>query len=316
MRIQLKKIVLAATFELALASNATAQTYNGPVTQIDDFANGNFYAITGESWYNYTVASGNGTVSISNGGEGEVVNPAGYAELKDISLQIPTWNDWAQTAIGLDAKNNGVLYDLAQCSEGFQYTYKGNGHRFILQDKNNSTIYYSIIDIEDRTNGGSSGSNAWKLVTIKPDNTKLNDAKAIQWLVRPESDYSKSITSYLQIKDFICLGALDLTSEGITCIKNGKLWENGVCKEAPTPTHLSQTPGKWNILAHTVSNAIILQNLPKNAKIDVYNLQGKQVYSAHPGNPKILRIGVQTKGMYIVKISSGSEAKTLRIMVR
>ena len=328
MRIQFSKIVLAAALGLALASWATAQT---DVTRIDNFEVGSNTATTSESWYNYTVASGNGTISISN--EGEVVNPAGYAELKDISLRILTWgDDWAQAAIGLDAKNNGVLYDLTQCSDGFQYEYKGNGHRFILQDENNRTIYNSIIDIEDKYNGGSSGSNVWKIVTMKPDITKLNDAKAIQWVVRPESDYSKSITSYLQIKDFICLGALDLTSEGIACIKGGKLWENGVCKEAPTPIRLSQTSSKWNILAHTANNAIVLQNLPKNAKVQVYNLQGKQVYSAHSENSQILKnkdnrhlvehsavdgstslvILVQTKGMYIVKVGS----QTVRVAVR
>jgi The GLUG motif. len=51
----------------------------------------------------------------------------------------------------------------------------------------------------------------------------------------------------------------------------------------------------------TIGNAIVLENLPKNAKIKIYNLQGKRIYSAHPENPKILRILVQTKGVYIMK---------------
>jgi hypothetical protein len=49
------------------------------------------------------------------------------------------------------------------------------------------------------------------------------------------------------------------------------------------------------------SSTILLSNLPKNVKIEVYNLQGKRIYSAHPENPKILRIEVQTKGIYIIK---------------
>ncbi|MDR0517022.1 MAG: T9SS type A sorting domain-containing protein [Fibromonadaceae bacterium] len=75
-----------------------------------------------------------------------------------------------------------------------------------------------------------------------------------------------------------------------------------------TPTHLSQTT-TGNILAYATTNAITLQNLPANAKVDVYNVQGKRVYP-NRANPSIGGIGVQTidvhaKGVYIVKISRG-----------
>ncbi|GBU26239.1 hypothetical protein R83H12_02934 [Fibrobacteria bacterium R8-3-H12] len=55
-----------------------------------------------------------------------------------------------------------------------------------------------------------------------------------------------------------------------------------------------------------IGNTIVLENLPSNMKIEVYNLQGKLVYSAYPENLKILKIGVQTKGVYIVKAGSQS----------
>ena len=66
-----------------------------------------------------------------------------------------------------------------------------------------------------------------------------------------------------------------------------------------------------NIQAKATTNSIILENLPQNAKVEVYNLQGKRIYSAHPENPKILTIGVQTKGMYIVKVNNN----ILRVLV-
>ena len=66
-----------------------------------------------------------------------------------------------------------------------------------------------------------------------------------------------------------------------------------------------------NIKAKATTNAIILENLPKNSKVEVYNLQGKRIYSAYLENPKILTIEVQTKGMYIVKVSN----RVLRVMV-
>jgi len=264
-------------------------------TRIDNFESGSNIAITGEPWYQFTVANGNGTVSISNGGEGETINQAGYAELKDISLRIPTWDDWAQATIGLDTKNNGDIYSLAQCS-GFRYKYKGIYHRFILNgvkeiDENHSqeiTWSTSLPTVTD-----------WTQVIVKGISLNLSKINAIHWTVRPESDdLGLTIKGYLQIKDFECIGleALDVSKV--------------------TPIHLSQTPGKWNILAHTANNAIMLQNLPKNAKVEVYNLQGKRIYSAHSENSQILKILVQTKGMYIVKVSSGSKTEMLRIAVR
>jgi hypothetical protein len=58
-------------------------------------------------------------------------------------------------------------------------------------------------------------------------------------------------------------------------------------------------------------NAIVLSNLPKNTKVEVYDLQGKRIYSAYPVNPLILRILVQTKGMYVVKAGS----QTMRVVI-
>ena len=52
-------------------------------------------------------------------------------------------------------------------------------------------------------------------------------------------------------------------------------------------------------------NNIVLQSLPSNSKIEVYNLQGKLIYSAYHENNQILKIGVQTKGIYIVKTKYG-----------
>jgi len=54
-----------------------------------------------------------------------------------------------------------------------------------------------------------------------------------------------------------------------------------------------------------IANTIVLENLPSNSKIEVYNLQGKRIYSGYSENSKIQRILVQTKGIYIVKTSHG-----------
>jgi len=53
-----------------------------------------------------------------------------------------------------------------------------------------------------------------------------------------------------------------------------------------------------------------------NTKIEVYNLQGKLIYFGNSGNSQILKIPVQTKGMYIVQTTSGSEKKVQRLVVK
>jgi len=64
-----------------------------------------------------------------------------------------------------------------------------------------------------------------------------------------------------------------------------------------------------------IENAITLKSLQSNTTIEVYNLQGKRIYFGNSENNQIFRIPVQTKGMYIVKIKSGSETKLLRMPV-
>jgi len=90
------------------------------------------------------------------------------------------------------------------------------------------------------------------------------------------------------------------------------VWSKQFTITEPTdPIRLPQVASN-PIRIKAISNAIMLENLPSNAKVEVYNLQGKRIYSAYPENPQILRIGVQTKGMYIVKAGN----QTLRVAVK
>jgi hypothetical protein len=76
-----------------------------------------------------------------------------------------------------------------------------------------------------------------------------------------------------------------------------------------TPIFLSQTTIA-DIRAYSANNAIVLENLPKNTKVEVYNLQGKQIYSGYSENSQILKILVQTKGVYIIRARLGNSAPT------
>jgi endoglucanase len=71
-------------------------------------------------------------------------------------------------------------------------------------------------------------------------------------------------------------------------------WRNSV------PIAIPKTASS-QIKVQAISNSIVLENLPRNANVEVYNLHGKLIYSANSVNSQILKIPVQTKGLYIVK---------------
>jgi len=73
-----------------------------------------------------------------------------------------------------------------------------------------------------------------------------------------------------------------------------------------------ENPIIGRIEIQTIGDEILLSNLPQSAKIEVYSIQGKQIYSTNSENSNILRIVVQTKGMYIVKVGT----QTIRAVVR
>jgi len=146
-----------------------------------------------------------------------------YAQLKNIKIPKMDWsnpdNEWAAAAIGLDVTGNGSSYDLAKCTGGFRYSYKGNSHRFLITFKKDGK---AVDYIKDFNSAGD-----WTTVTMAPStitrdpgdelncygNTpcatteiiplNLSNIKQINWRVLPSD--STAITGFLQMKDFDCL---------------------------------------------------------------------------------------------------------------
>jgi len=77
------------------------------------------------------------------------------------------------------------------------------------------------------------------------------------------------------------------------------------------PIHPPQIASIGKIQLHATANTIVLENLPSNTKIEMYNMQGKQIYSSNSGNSQTLRIQV-AKGMYVVKAGT----QTMRAVVK
>ena len=110
------------------------------------------------------------------------------------------------------------------------------------------------------------------------------------------------------------MGIYDITLSGLTSDNYEITFVKGtlsIAAKQPTPIARPQLTAN-NVVAYAAHNAIVLQNLPKGKNVQIYNLKGEQTYFANSENSQILRIPVQTKGMYIVKVNH----ETLRIAVK
>ncbi|MDR2595386.1 MAG: CotH kinase family protein [Fibromonadaceae bacterium] len=90
------------------------------------------------------------------------------------------------------------------------------------------------------------------------------------------------------------------------CVEKSSSSSSSSSEDVSSSSEEDPTP----ILSGANTKTITLSNLPKGSKVEVYNLQGKLVYSAYPENHKILKIGVQTKGVYIIRVKQGNSAST------
>ena len=82
-----------------------------------------------------------------------------------------------------------------------------------------------------------------------------------------------------------------------------------------TPILLSQIAID-NIRVQATSNFIVLENLPGNVKVEVYSLQGKCIYSGNSENSQILKVPVQTKGMYITNVQGSNKGVQTKVIVK
>ncbi|MDR0517352.1 MAG: T9SS type A sorting domain-containing protein, partial [Fibromonadaceae bacterium] len=74
-----------------------------------------------------------------------------------------------------------------------------------------------------------------------------------------------------------------------------------------------------NIHAYAMGNSIVLQNLPSNAKVEVFGLNGKLITTSHSPLATSQSVSVHAKGIYIIKVTSRGVSlmpNVLRVAVR
>jgi len=167
--------------------------------------------------------------------------------------------------------------------------------------------------------GGIAYANGENIGFMAIDGITVKDPPSSSSSLEVSSSSSSEITlSSSSSSGFVSSSSLEVSSSSSSeTILSSSSSADGVSSSSggETQIRLPQIANLGNISVRPVGNAIVLENLPSNAKIKMYNLKGENIYLSNSRNAQILAIPVQTKGMYIVKISLGSETKLLRIPV-
>jgi len=253
--------------------------YDGVAIQIDDFVNGTNIAKTGEPWIAFLVNNNATIATMDSEEESGLYIRNGYAEIKGVNLEIPDWDSWAQATIGLEAKNNGEIYDLAQCAAGFRYKYKGNAHRFSVNSKYGSLAVTNYVDKAVSVDWttvivNSFTRDEWDEAYKTNSEIPLNysDIKEFHWSIRPNVPPEQLTAGYLQIKEFECLGNLELPD------LSGKEWVmiSDFSGEAPIYAKTGETWGAYTSGNATYSNANSLINSAEDGYIEILDIAANQ----------------------------------------
>jgi endo-1,4-beta-D-glucanase Y len=200
------------------------------------------FAATWEPWYAYTDVGSDGASKMENTKFKSKDENDGCKEIDSYRVVMKDDNDWVAkidrytltkgsnkyapfVALGLDAKNNGAgkSYNFAQCTNGFRYSYKGQGHNFKVQttavtqegadhftSEKVASTGWTIKEVSFSQLSQPSWTDTDKKVAFDP-----SKIKAFAWELKGEDDGTagvSALTGSLAIKDFHCMGNMILPS--------------------------------------------------------------------------------------------------------
>jgi Leucine-rich repeat (LRR) protein len=182
----------------------------------------------------------------------------------------------------------------------------------------NTALTYLDLDFNQLTELDVSKNTALKVLGVSYNQLSAIDVSkntALEWFYIQNNQLTELNVSGLNYLDELYCG-YNYLSEVIG-------WNGDIGFQHTTPIFANQeNPLIKGIMVQTIGNAIMLSNLPANAKVEVYNLQGKLVHNYQPtavhqrnakreGSSQLI-INVQTKGMYVIKINN----QALRVVVK
>jgi hypothetical protein len=205
---------------------------------------------------------------------------------------------WIQYKPEIEAmsKPNGFIDSIANAVQG------SVEKNFALQLGTNKTCNDNNTNTCKRGAGGFSGMAPIVLGNLQAYKAKVDTLK-IWW--------GKRVTFFQQEMD---KWKIDLSkdiedTQPSSSSKNVSSSSSNISSSSGASSSATATATASSSSA-TTTPILLPQNLSQNANVEVYNLQGKLIYSGYSENPQTLKIPVQTKGVYIVKVKQGNSTPT------
>ncbi|MDR2999895.1 MAG: cellulase family glycosylhydrolase [Fibromonadaceae bacterium] len=284
---------------------------------------GNTSSIATSNYYAWSEKDNHQVEDIANGG----------------SLTVPEANSYAGLGTWIGAGK------LEICQYGVAYSYKGAAHDFFLADGEHEFLSDRSLE---KTDDWTRADHSWAYFNIDEDDKLLINSFILRLSIEGANQ------SDLQVKDVLCLdprlpsssssggnssssGAVDPSSSSTvdpSSSSGGDSSSSGVVDPSSSSTvdpsssstvDPSSSSGSTPILlskiatanqASQIYNGINLQ-ATNNAVVEIYNLKGNLVNRQNfGGGVYTVSLGNLPNGMYLVKVSFGSEKRILRVPVR
>jgi hypothetical protein len=231
-------------------------------------------------------------------------------------------------AIGLSARKNGDLYDLSKCTDGFSYSYKGQGHNFKVQT---SSI---VQEGSDHFTAITSPVTTWTTVSVAladlkqptwtdKDKTVTFDAAKIYgfiWELKGDDKFPDKVgisanTGELAIKDFRCMGNMPLPPSRPNACTEGAIIE-GPGNDGQVPVRKPKLAANVSKSAFAINNGVSLR-VDNRAIMEVFSIKGNSVRKMNflSGNHTVL-LNDLPKGLYIVKVNFGNRGEVLHVPIK
>jgi len=268
-------------------------------------------------------------------------------KIKSYTLDQGTYSYEPFVGLGLDARKNGTAYQLSKCTGGFSYKYKGSAHKFKVL----STTITEGSGKDHYKNITAASPNDWTAVSIPPDELaqptwvaaadqvafQLSKVRAWSWELVGSAEEGKAglsaKTGSLAIKDFRCLGKMDLPEytppkcgNSTPPQQSSSSTGGGGTSSSSSSGNSSSSGGNSPIISlpqlvtsngvFAIKNGINLQ-VSQTASMEIFGLSGKSVRKHDFTNGSYsITLGDLPKGLYIVKIQFGNQKEILRVPVR
>jgi hypothetical protein len=261
--------------------------------------------------------SGGGGTSSSSNNSGGGSNCASVVTVATETTKIEAECYTSKNGANMVTETANGVTSIGYIENGYSTTYKvsipnGRAGQYSLQFRiatevqSNFTVKVNGNNV-GRIDQGSTGN--W--------NTYINkDLSSKAQFNNGENTIVLEFGSAINVDYFLIIGtAIPSSSSTISSSSSASSPSAPSSSSALSSSSAPSSSSVGTSILQEAANFIRLENITSNAKIEVYNLRGKLIYSGYSESPIILKIPVQTKGMYIVKVKFGNKTKIFRIPV-